>query len=262
MTAIILCFVLINYVAHSYFDWDYFSTRIRGVWLTICSITVSVVVNLVVYAWSRKKLFFEFKPPEKDVQLAAVSYMANNDSRNTESQSVVGDKQNVVQTNKWVSVLWNAIALFVIIFICLLIWFSRMYMSYCCFSSRNEIMTLCEMTNEVQCYPCSKCISNAIHNCSMDKLSQFHCLSPMDEVDQSKGAICIFNYNVGLFTFILVFAYIGGVYFLFFNITRAITNYFIDWVYQRYIWCLRRYHKWKYSRDRSAGPNLLQVQDT
>ncbi|XP_062506859.1 uncharacterized protein LOC134183368 [Corticium candelabrum] len=264
ISTIVLSFIVVNYSAYEYFNWNFFSQRLGSVVMTICFLTASMVANLVVYAWKRKKPYIEVKPREKDIHrrrlLTSVHRLSDGeDSAFSDSLSTATNWQETPYKSRIATFVWNAIILFIIIFVCLLIWFSRMYMSYCCFTSREEILALCQMTNEVQCYPCSSCTSDVVNNCSNDT-NMFHCLSPMYDVDKYKGAICMFNYNVGFFSLVLVLAYIGGVYFISFNFIGAFSNLVFQWCYRLDIWCRRHCCRGQYQYISSESKDSKSIQ--
>jgi hypothetical protein len=167
------------------------SSRARGILLMVAAITASLVANAVVISWKKQKLFFEFKASRKDVhRLTRLTVLGASHDYGPASlgESTDSGQHVIIRKNAWVSVLWNVIALSIISCLCLIIWFSRMYMSYGCFSSLDEVLLLCQITTEVECYPCSECTSDGIAECGNGTM--FYCLSQMPTMDQNQVWDC------------------------------------------------------------------------
>eukprot|EP00118_Oscarella_pearsei_P010077 m.60129 g.60129 ORF g.60129 m.60129 type:complete len:352 (+) comp34917_c0_seq6:44-1099(+) len=251
---IFFLFFLVHFIAVNTFDWKYSNSRIMNIYVQTAGITASLVANIVVLRLKKGgKMVFNFKTSKK-------------------SQEHGDEVKIVIPPSHWLSIVWNFIALFIPVFLCLVIWFFRMYMSFACFSTTYDILIFCEITQQVQCYPCDGCTTAIINSCtqSSNRSSLFHCLSPMYEVDAAKGAICLFNYNVGWFTFILAFAYIGGLFFFLLTFMKGITNWVLLGSYKVYVWAARHCHAWKTHKRRRqrAGsypkplePSVSLIQD-
>ncbi|XP_078361306.1 uncharacterized protein LOC144645613 isoform X2 [Oculina patagonica] len=61
---------------------------------------------------------------------------------------------------------------------------------------------------KVQCYPCDSCEPGGLKQCVRENATHtlFHC----QDVNKDQGAFCLFNYNLSVFVFLTVFAYVGG----------------------------------------------------
>ncbi|XP_065842834.1 uncharacterized protein [Oscarella lobularis] len=241
-------FFLVHFIADETFNWKYSNSRLRGVYFQTAAVAASLVANIIVLRLRKGgKMVFNFKTPLPKAKR----------SSDEEEMKVI------IPPNHWLSILWNFVALFIPVFLCLIVWFFRMYMSFACFSSSSDILIFCEVSQQVQCYPCGSCTTSGINSCSMtNRSSIFHCLSPMADINADKGAICLFNYNVGWFTFLLVFAFIGGLFFFLLTFMKGITNWVLLGGYRLYVSCLRRHHAWKTSRRRNTplhpSVNLIQ----
>jgi len=53
-------------------------------------------------------------------------------------------------TQRVIVALWNFVALFLVLCLCLLVWFSRLYMSWACVKGMWEIRLMCQFTNLVR----------------------------------------------------------------------------------------------------------------
>ncbi|EDO30519.1 predicted protein [Nematostella vectensis] len=91
--------------------------------------------------------------------------------------------------------------------------------------------TLHPCSTHVQCYPCSTCSSDGLKHCVKGRHdNMFHCLSDMMALPD-KGAFCLFNYNISAYTFMTVFAYVGGLVVFLSNFLRIVVHYFLRFVF-------------------------------
>lgn len=172
-------FFLVNYWAQEAFSWKHYTSRNNGLELQVLFITLSVSLTFMVIFYTRRKMPFKLK------------------------------SSLTIQPFGKVHLAWNFVVIFLVTFTCLLLWFSKLYISWACFDSQQEVMTLCEKTNMVQCYFCEECDFHAFRRCAESQQHQsFHCLSPRNVTRQK--SFCIFNYNVSTYTFLTVFGYVGG----------------------------------------------------
>lgn len=56
---------------------------------------------------------------------------------------------------KLLVIIWNFIALYLVLGLCLLIWFSKLYQSWACVHHSGDILLMCQFTNMVS----SKCVN-------------------------------------------------------------------------------------------------------
>lgn len=47
-------------------------------------------------------------------------------------------------------ILWNFVALYLVLSLCLLVWFSKLYVSWACVRHTGEIQLMCQFTNLVR----------------------------------------------------------------------------------------------------------------
>lgn len=47
------------------------------------------------------------------------------------------------------AVIWNFIALYLVLSLCILSWYSRLYTSWACVTDSNDILLFCQFTNQV-----------------------------------------------------------------------------------------------------------------
>ena len=47
------------------------------------------------------------------------------------------------------AVIWNFIALYLVLSLCILSWYSRLYTSWACVTDSNDILIFCQFTNQV-----------------------------------------------------------------------------------------------------------------
>ncbi|XP_047125894.1 uncharacterized protein LOC101239856 isoform X1 [Hydra vulgaris] len=178
----VFVFWFVNVSAHKYFDWRYYSTRIVGLELQIAVIGLVGTSVFMVLVWKRKKLPFKFKSTIPIRHLGPVH------------------------------VIFNFIAVYFIIFTSMLMWFTKMYISWACFKRYSDTMQICQITNQVQCYSCETCSFDGIKTCynNLTRTDLFTCNMVQNLKSAYKGAFCIFNYNMSAAEFLTTFAYIGG----------------------------------------------------
>ncbi|XP_028397926.1 uncharacterized protein LOC114521626 [Dendronephthya gigantea] len=206
----LLCFFVVNFWAEDMFSWKYYSSRNSGLELQVLSLTISVSAIFMVIFYTRRKMPFKLK-----------------------------SSLTVQQFGK-VHLAWNFGVIFLVCFTCLLLWFSKLYISWACFKTQREIMKLCEKTNMVQCYFCEECNFHTFTECAAkDSYRSFHCESPRNSSRQK--AFCIFNYNVGTYTFLTVFAYVGGLCIFLATFSQILIHYTIRFFLDFYS-TLRKYY--------------------
>lgn len=133
----------------------------------------------------------------------------------------------VTRTDKAVAIIGNIIGLYSVLTLCFFIWFTRLYDSWACIDDIYDVLLLCQLTNQIQCYPCAnedafECVDAGLAECVKHPDGEpFHCLSPFYTISNPHG-FCVFNYNIGFFTIVTVFAYVGGIYFFCRTIFKAL----------------------------------------
>jgi len=177
-----LCFWVVNFWGQQYFDWRYYSSRMTGLELQVSTLTLSGTTILIVLFYSRRKLPFKFK------------------------------SSLPIKRFGWAHILFNFASIYMIMFTSMLLWFTKMYISWSCFKGHHELMELCQLTNQVQCYPCGNCTMEGIKQCYIRDTGkdQFSCNMRFPLEADELGAFCIFNYNMSNVQFLTIFAYIGG----------------------------------------------------
>lgn len=106
-------------------------------------------------------------------------------------------------------VTWNLFVLTLLLSLCLLIWFSRLYTSWACVRSVNEVLLLCQFTvlvrsvlhnvrqslptvlQQVQCWPCpdaADCVG--VDVCVVGGNTPYHCMSPLP---MANGGVKVIN---------------------------------------------------------------------
>jgi hypothetical protein len=103
-------------------------------------------------------------------------------------------------------VLLNFAGVLFFLYFCLLIWFSRLYYSWACVESLDDVLLMCQFTIMVQCYACEEArtctaLDYCVRNAGIKQT--FHCQSPLAALHDVKEAFCVFNYNIGFFTFVM-----------------------------------------------------------
>ncbi|XP_046853326.1 uncharacterized protein LOC124446527 isoform X2 [Xenia sp. Carnegie-2017] len=196
MSVNLVCFFIVNFWFQEFFSWKYYSSRNLGLELQVLSFTLTASSIFMVIFYTRRKMPFKLKS-SLTIQAFGVVHLA-----------------------------WNFGVIFIVCFTCLLLWFSKLYISWACFRTQSEVMKLCEKTNMVQCYFCKECNFNAFSHCAAEEnYRSFHCESPRNSTRQQ--AFCIFNYNVGTYTFLTVFAYVGGLCIFLATFSQILIHYII-----------------------------------
>ncbi|EDV23357.1 uncharacterized protein TRIADDRAFT_57894 [Trichoplax adhaerens] len=200
-----LIYLYINLWNQHDFDWKYFKTRFNGIFVQIYSISFTMALVLTTFLTKRRRLPFKFKA------------------------------HFPLYTYSNAHVIWNLVALFVVTSTCLIFWTSRLYISWVCVESLWKISLLCQVTPSVQCYLCDQCVDAELKRCA-DNASNIalHCYHPISADIADKSAFCTFNYNIGILTFITVFAYVGGLWVFLHGFLSAFLHYTV--ILGRYIW--------------------------
>ncbi|KAL9980496.1 hypothetical protein ACROYT_G009096 [Oculina patagonica] len=175
---VLLCFFVVNFWAVDLFDWRYYRPRMKGLETQVFTISLSITTTFIVLFYKRKKMPFKFKATLP------------------------------IKPFGKIHVFCNFAAIFVIVYFCLIMWFSKLYVSWSCFKNYKEVLLLCQSTDMVQCYPCDSCEPGGLKQCVRENATHtlFHC----QDVNKDQGAFCLFNYNLSVFVFLTVFAYVGG----------------------------------------------------
>lgn len=176
ITLVLLCFFFVNFWASDLFDWRYYRPRMRGLETQVFTLSLALTTTYVVLFYSRKKMPFKFKSTLP------------------------------IRPFGKIHVFCNFAAMFVIVYFCLIMWFSKLYVSWSCFKNYKEVLLLCQSTTMVQCFPCNSCDPDGLKSCVSEQHKMFHCQGVLKD----QGAFCIFNYNLSVFVFLTVFAYVGG----------------------------------------------------
>ena len=101
----------------------------------------------------------------------------------------------VDRCDKAVAILFNILALYVVLTLCFFIWFSRLYDSWACIQGAADILLLCQLTNQIQCYQCGSEDADQCHDIGLadcvDHLEAepYHCLSPLYTIDNPNVSI-------------------------------------------------------------------------
>jgi len=175
----------------------------KGLETQVFTITLSITTTFIVLFYKRKKMPFKFKSTLP------------------------------IKPFGKLHVFCNFAAMFVIVYFCLIIWFSKLYVSWSCFKNYKEVLQLCRSTNMVQCYPCDTCHPEGLKECVKEKHKLFHC----QDVQKEQGAFCLFNYNVSVFVFLTVFAYVGGLVVFLSNLFRIVLHYTFRAIFKFIHWC-------------------------
>ena len=91
----------------------------------------------------------------------------------------------VTRSDKAVAILGNIVGLYSVLTLCFFIWFTRLYVSWACIDDRYDVLLLCQLTNQIQCYSClndgaDHCVDAGLAECVKHPASEpFHCLSPV-----------------------------------------------------------------------------------
>ncbi|KXJ27774.1 uncharacterized protein LOC110233584 [Exaiptasia diaphana] len=210
-TLTILCFWMVNYWAYKFFDWRYFPSRNLGLDVQVLTIALSATCIFMVLFYERKKMPIKFKSSLPVRPLGKIHIAS------------------------------NFLAIYLVTFTCLILWFSKLYVSWACFKNHDDVMSLCERTTMVQCYPCNSCNTTGLKKCVKDKHKMYHCLSYIEDVSKKKGSFCIFNYNISIYTFLTVFAYVGGLVVFLSTFYRIVMHYFLRLVFLIIHWFTDRH---------------------
>lgn len=191
-----LIYLYINLWNQHDFNWKYFISRFNGIFIQVYTMSFTMALVLTVFLAKRRRLPFKFKA------------------------------HFPLYTYSTAHVIWNLIALFVVMSTCLVFWISRLYISWVCVESLWKISLLCQVTPEVQCYLCDQCIDSELKRCAANVSNvPLHCYHPISTSIADKSAFCTFNYNIGVFTFITVFAYVGGLWVFLHGFLSALLHY-------------------------------------
>ena len=191
-----LIYFYINLWNQHDFDWKYFKSRFNGIFIQVYSMSFTMAVVLTVFLAKRRRLPFKFKA------------------------------HFPLYTYGTAHVIWNLIALFIVTSTCLVFWISKLYISWVCVESLWKISLLCQVTPEVQCYLCDQCVDSELKRCAANVSNiPLHCYHPISSSIADKSAFCTFNYNIGVFTFITVFAYVGGLWVFLHGFLSAFLHY-------------------------------------
>lgn len=200
---VLICFFVVNVWAVNFFDWRYYSPRMRGLEVQVFTITLSITTTFIVLFYKRKKMPFKFKSTLP------------------------------IRPFGKIHVFCNFAAMFIIVYFCLIVWFSKLYSSWSCFKNYKEVLQLCQSTNMVQCYPCDTCNPEGLKECVKEKHKMFHC----QDVRTENGAFCLFNYNLSVFVFLTVFAYVGGLVVFLSNLFKIVLHYSLRATFLFVHWC-------------------------
>lgn len=209
-----LFFWVVNFWAQNAFDWRYYSSRMSGLELQVSALALSCTNILMVLFYKRHRLPFKFKSSLPIKRLGPLHLM------------------------------FNFCAIFLIMFTSMLMWFTKMYISWACFKDQDELLSLCQVTNQVQCYPCHQCSEEGINECFKKELDEtlFSCNTKYPKAAKL-GAFCIFNYNMSTVEFLTIFAYIGGLCVFLSNFIKLVGHYILRVLFMIYEWCLQRCNK-------------------
>lgn len=204
-------FWVVNFWAQDAFDWRYYSSRMSGLELQVSALALSCTNILMVLFYKRRRLPFKFKSSLPIQRLGTLH------------------------------LLFNFCAIYLIMFTSMLMWFTKMYISWACFKDQDELLDLCQVTNQVQCYPCAKCSEEGINQCYKDKIDDilFSCNTKYPKTAK-EGAFCIFNYNMSTVEFLTIFAYIGGLCVFLSNFIKLVGHYILRVLFIAYEWILKR----------------------
>lgn len=209
-----LCFWVVNFWGQKYFDWRYYPSRMSGMELQVSTLALCGTNILMVLFYNRKRMPFKFKSslPMRTFGLLHLAY--------------------------------NYCCIFLIMFASMLMWFTKMYISWACFKGHDDLMQLCQITQQVQCYSCSVCSTEGIKKCFKNQTNsrQFSCNVQFPKASE-KGAFCIFNYNMSVVEFLTIFAYIGGLCVFLSTFIRLIGHYLLRVIFLIYEHLLRLCNK-------------------
>jgi len=202
ITIVFVEFLTVNYWAKEHFDWRYYHSRLTGLELQISSLAFAVTMILMVLFYKRRRLPFKFKS-SLPVKHLGILHMA-----------------------------FNFVCILLITFTCMLLWFTKMYISWACFKTHDDIMQVCQVTSQVQCYPCNECTHEGMTQCYTDsKDKQYSCNTRFPE---GEGAFCLFNFNMSSLKFLTIFAYIGGLCVFLSTLLRIFGHYSLRLLFKIY----------------------------
>lgn len=203
ITLVLLCFFVVNFWATDLFDWRSYKPRMKGLETQVFTITLSITATFMVLFYKRRKMPFKFKATLP------------------------------IRPFGKIHVFCNFAVIFVIVYFCLMMWFSKLYVSWAYFNNYKEVLELCQSTNMVQCYPCDKPDFDGMKECVKEKHQLFHC----QDVQKEQGAFCLFNYNLSVFVFLTVFAYVGGLVVFLSNFFKIVIHYTFRAIFLFIHWC-------------------------
>ena len=137
--------------------------------------TAVVMTLLLIRGWFPFKTmvstnYFQHTPPLSNVH--------------THTHTHTQKSSPVTRTDKAVAILGNIIGLYSVLTLCFFIWFTRLYVSWACIDDIVDVLLLCQLTNQIQCYSCSNedafhCVDAGLAECVQHPAGEpFHCLSP------------------------------------------------------------------------------------
>lgn len=180
LTITMIFFWVVNFGNLDVFQWKYYATRMNGLQLQVSSIALSATVIFMVIFYTRKKLPLKFKSSLR------------------------------MKNNSKIHLAWNILGIYLILFATLMVWFTKIYASWALFRSKDDVLRLCTTTQQVECYPCAFLNITSLEECiKLERDNRFTCSRNFPS-DLYKGSICIFNFNLGIYGFLMTFAYIGG----------------------------------------------------
>lgn len=185
---VVLVFLIANLWSDNTLPWVFFTTRSVSILLTVLALAMGWSLLIITLLHIRN--WFPFKIKKKPV---TTSY------------------------EKAALIVWNIFALFLVLTLCMLLWFARLYRSWACVKGNYDVLLLCQFTSQTQCWPCDDGKTCSRDDACVDIAAAqdpFHCLSPLYAYGGADtSGFCVFNYNIGAFTILTLFAYVGGLYF-------------------------------------------------
>lgn len=208
MSIIILEYMSVHFWAESFFDWRFYDSRLIGLQIQITTLAFCATMILMALFVKRKKMPFKFKSsiPAKHMSCLHVAY--------------------------------NFLAILIITSTCLLLWFTKMYISWACFRTHGHFMKLCEITTQVQCYPCNNCTLDGLRMCYNDTKNEVFSCDMRYSSFSSEESFCVFNFNLSSFKFLTIFSFIGGLSVFLSTFIRIIGHYIVRSSFKIYGKCL------------------------
>ncbi|XP_065195098.1 uncharacterized protein LOC135826408 [Sycon ciliatum] len=188
---VVLVFCIVHYAAPSYFDWKYLGPRVVGIALEIAVMTLLSTISITFIQADRQRLKFR----------------------------LVRDHTGNQTTLTKATLAWNIMCNYILYFICLTMWTSVSYQSFVFIRSKQDMIYLCQVTTDVICTPCQDTTPEALVECKAQNRTASCATEGMT------AGFCLFNYTLGYFTFVRVFAYAGGLFFVWRNFINAMTHY-------------------------------------